>query len=920
MFMPRVMPRIKALLGEGFGWIAMLMAIIYQSVRLLPAGHPYTNPANKGRFGVRHVIAEAAYNLEIKKENIDQVVIFGIILLGLVLLALQIIFLIVNMMIAPAFAGFGAGIPGFIGLFATPNPTDDIAFMILDQVFGIPGLYNSKFAPAAGAIPPFQVGLQTLFQYYSMMILIVAVFIFLYYIVVTLGETVTTGVPFGRRFNSIYAPFRLVLAIGLIVPLNYGMNCAQYITLFSAKYGSSLATNGWILFANNVANPTDLRDEALLARPTLPNVNHITKFMMIVQACRFAYEAYYNGTNAGPDIANTPTAPPPPPPGPTPTPPPAYGPGIQPYYVNRLSSQLVPVPADWQAAVDFFNGEDIKIRFGHYDAANYENHRGSVFPFCGEITVHTTSNDGVAGVTTGAEDLQQQFLRMITFLWASPLMQDFGERATYAFLPITGLPDPCSVDFSSYGEAGCVTTNPRMPPEEYKASMYTTRRNIFLGQVDSAYTASTSGAYAPAYAVPPALLDRGWGGAAIWYNHIAEWNGAFTAAAMNVPTPSKMPAVMEVVEEARNTNDEAVDPENRFRPRLSGGQTVEFTYGGEESIAYVLNEAYQYWSSGEDGEFTDTQQSGNIIIAALTAVFGLNGLFDLRDNPDTHPLAALVGAGKAIIESAIGNLMVGMGLAVGGGVAGALNQHMGGFIVAASHMFVSFASIGITVGFILYYILPFLPFMYFFFAVGTWVKSIFEALVGVPLWALAHLRIDGNGIPGDSASGGYFLIFEIFIRPILTVFGLLGGMAIFSAMMRVLHDIFPLVVSNLTGFDGEIDPKLGIIAGIELKRDIVDEFMFTIVYTIIAYMIATSSFKMIDQVPNSILRWMGAGVQSFSDNNESAVQGLVQYAGIGGYQMSTQITGAMQTGAEGAGRVGGALFGLGTRAGRGTGS
>lgn len=881
MFMPRVIPRIKELVGSGFGWIAMLMAIIYQSVRLLPPNHPYLNPLNKGKFGIRHVIAEAANHLELKKENIDQIAIFFALLAGFLLLALQIGLLLFNLIVHPAFAG----IPGFLGLFATPNPTDDIAFMILDQVFGIPDLYNSKFAPTIGAIPPFQQGLQILFRYYSLMLLIVAVFILLYYIVVTLGETATTGVPFGRRFNSIYAPLRLVIAVGLLVPMNYGLNAAQYITLFAAKYGSSFATNGWILFANNVANPSSYQDESLLARPTVPDTKHIVKFMMIVETCRRAYQEMYDGSETlggGRDIT------------------------IRPYYVSHSSPafQITGAP-NWQDAIDYYDRQDIIIRFGHEDTDDYPREKSNVYPYCGEITLHVTSDDGQDGVTTGAEYLQERFLRMIWAMWTAAEMHDFGRRAAWKSLPIESMPDPCSVTFPE--ESGCVTEDALLPPEEFKVSTYDFFNNFFLSAVEDAYDYSTNGFLAPDYPVPPALLDRGWGGAAIWYNHIAEWNGNFTAAALNVPTPSKMPSVMEKASKERDANDQTVDPENRYRPYLSDGQPVQFEVDGELPIATVLNEVYQYWWKSDSSEWTDMQESGNIIIATLTRIFGLNGLFDLRDNPDTHPLAQLVAAGKAIIESAIRNLMVGLSFSAAGGLAGAFNGQIGGFISAASGMLVTFSTVGITVGFILYYILPFIPFMYFFFAVGGWVKSIFEAMIGVPLWALAHLRIDGNGIPADNASAGYFLIFEIFVRPILTVFGLLGGMAIFTAMMRVMHDIFPLVVANLTGFDANLDSVSGTVLGIEYKRDIIDEFMFTIIYTIVAYMIATSSFKMIDQVPNTITRWMGAGIQSFNDNRDDVVPGLIQYAGIGGYSMASQVTGALEAGATGAGRAVGTI-------------
>jgi conjugal transfer/type IV secretion protein DotA/TraY len=192
------------------------------------------------------------------------------------------------------------------------------------------------------------------------------------------------------------------------------------------------------------------------------------------------------------------------------------------------------------------------------------------------------------------------------------------------------------------------------------------------------------------------------------------------------------------------------------------------------------------------------------------------------------------------------------------------------------------AFIGLTAGFILFYVLPFLPFLYFFFAVGAWVKSIFEAMVGVPLWALAHLRIDGEGLPGDSASNGYFLIFEIFLRPILTVFGLIASTIIFTAQVRVLNFIWALVIDNLTGFAGGQDTVVASFYDVVIHRDIVDQFFFTIVYTIIVYMMATASFKLIDTLPDNILRWMGAGVSSFGDINDDPTEGLTRYAAIGG--------------------------------------
>ena len=45
--------------------------------------------------------------------------------------------------------------------------------------------------------------------------------------------------------------------------------------------------------------------------------------------------------------------------------------------------------------------------------------------------------------------------------------------------------------------------------------------------------------------VNPAILSKGWASAGIWYNTVAQLNGAVTSAVLNIPLPSKYPEVME---------------------------------------------------------------------------------------------------------------------------------------------------------------------------------------------------------------------------------------------------------------------------------------------------------------------------------------------------------------------------------------
>ena len=421
--LPGIIPRINAFIESGFGWLAFMMAVIYNAVRLIPGDHPYLNPQNMGKYGIRHVIAEAANNLTIRKENIDQIIIFFALLLGMILLFLQVAALIVGMVVKPA-----AALGPFAGLFATPSPNDDIAFMLLDKVFGVPGLYGSKFDTGVIGMQPFNQALQELFQYYSYAMLIVGVFIFLYYVILIVGETANTGTPFGRRFNHIYAPLRLVAAIGLLVPLAYGLNSGQYITLLAAKYGSGFATNGWIMFNNELAaaaTPIGTNKAALIARPNPIDVRYLTAAISVMRTCKRAYEERFNtGDPNRKEIGfwlakNGPT----------------------PQAIGSITSAGLPT---YQQALTFFNNKDVVITFGH----NYpntsvpqteQNFLGNVDPLCGQIVVHTN----VAGDANGAQPtdqrngswyLQYTYYVLIQMIWLNPDIELFAKRMTYMYM------------------------------------------------------------------------------------------------------------------------------------------------------------------------------------------------------------------------------------------------------------------------------------------------------------------------------------------------------------------------------------------------------------------------------------------------------------------------------------------------------
>lgn len=904
--LPGIVPRLRDFASSGFTWLASLMASLYAAVGLLPANHPYLNGANTGRFGMRHVMVEAGRRLKFDRQHADQIVIYFTLLTGFVLLLAQIALLVFSFVFQPALAG-----APFLGLFVTPDPENDVAYMLLDRVFAVPDLYGSRFDPAIVGMTPFSSGLHELFQFYNQAMLIVGVFILLYYIIILVAETAQSGTPFGKRFDSVWAPIRLVFAIGLLVPLNYGYNSAQYIVLYAAKYGSSFATNGWNVYNETVAaagiacglggssNAVGECDDHLIATPRTQDVIHLIQFVSIARACKVAYDHVYRGAAGSPPQRE-----------------------IRPYLVRKTAAgqeyQEVtngPSPG-WQQAVQFYNYGDILVVFGDQNDL-YTKDTGSVKPYCGELIIPT--ND----VTQpGPVDIQEMYYAMVMTMWDDARFDELGQKAAAMYDMSPPGVGPCQVQISVGDVGPCNNGRSNSFPDA-----------TFGQEINDAYFA-TSGAIIEIgrdamvtnlnMTVTQEMLDRGWGGAGIWYNQIAEWNGSLFAAAINIPTPKTMPLVMKEVESQKAGTDQDAPVCERYSPYLatkdrSGDIKLD---PAALPIAEMLNDLYKYWRCQNPTERTENKASGNVVFDTLGAIFGLQGLFTIRENATTHPMAQLASIGRSIVESAIRNLMSAMVFSFMGGFAEIADKGRGGAFHMFSGIFITLTTMGLSIGFILYYVLPFLPFMYFYFAVGAWVKAIFEAMVGVPLWALAHLRIHGNGLHGDTALNGYFLIFEIFVRPILTVFGLLASMVIFAAMVRTLNGIFPMVTANLTGFDADSPKVAGKVLGIEFKRAVVDEFFFTVIYTVIVYMIGLSSFKMIDMVPNNILRWMGNNAASFAANEqiEQSMGTFIQYAAISGAGLTGKAAGAANQLARLGGNISGLPFGLVANATRGKGA
>lgn len=283
---PDIIPRIRAL-GMHFGHFSYIIACILHSARLIPQGHPALQAVNIGRFGIVQILAIAANNIKWSARNTDQIVIFGAIITSLIMIAIQAAVIALS-----AFIGSASAAASPDGFFTTPvaNVETDVVLIFLEQVFGANLDFFGTTSQPLGT--PVYLGLQHILGFYSQAMMVIAVIIVVYYILTVVGESAKTGTPFGQRFNTLWAPIRLVIALGLLVPLASGLNSAQYLTLWTAKLGSGLGTQVWKVFVDDFTRPTNIASS-----PEHSSMTELVRRVFLNEVCAASFNQIEEGNS-----------------------------------------------------------------------------------------------------------------------------------------------------------------------------------------------------------------------------------------------------------------------------------------------------------------------------------------------------------------------------------------------------------------------------------------------------------------------------------------------------------------------------------------------------------------------------------------------------------------------------------------------
>lgn len=147
---------------------------------------------------------------------------------------------------------------------------------------------------------------------------------------------------------------------------------------------------------------------------------------------------------------------------------------------------------------------------------------------------------------------------------------------------------------------------------------------------------------------------------------------------------------------------------------------------------------------------------------------------------------------------------------------------------------------------LLAFYVPLLPFITWVGALVGWVVMLALSIFGVPLWLLAHLIPDQNGIIGRTGQG-YMLILELFLKPVLLFAGYLSALFLLNPVMLLLNSFFGFAAESI--FD-ETSSFLYVLYLISIFA----------IYFVIVNQLLKLLLNLMTEIPDSLFNWLGTNL------------------------------------------------------------
>ena len=762
-------------------------------------------------------------------------------------------------------------------------PITDKSVEYLSMVFG--GSIGGINLGASGDSTAF---LGSLFQVFNGIVLAVAIFILSYTSALSVINTAHEGEIMGKKFSSVWIPLRSAMGLLLLAPVpGSGYSLLQVTVVWIVINGIGAADMIWDLVADNLAagvSVTQNVSKGGIVPQLISNGTTLSKDLLRTLVClevlnKYADTFLLNSTGA----------------------PLGHSPIVQP-----ITSGANPNISG-------------KIIFGANDPTNTTRQ-----DICGSVSIGASLNDNLANINlttaqkqqlvTNAYQVKSEAIDAI-LTYVQPLARDIANLVPDSSGNIK-LPD-----YSGGSDSGLLYSSIL----SYEKTLATLTKNEMV--------LNAGGSINPGTSLAVKLEDSkkyGWMLAGAYYYQFTTSGATQTllSTATNDP-PNKVTGQLLTGGPLSDLQTAAITKANLGTSALVGPSTT---------LGSILNQFSTALSDGAiSGLFIPPQgnyqgdglnMSGDRSIYALMIVnpimmipiIVLNEvsmtLMDQLFSPNTNdPLLTIASAGKTFMDAAegmwIGIMAASFALTVVSSICAATNPIGYGILGA----FISMLPMGLCIagtleslGATMSIYIPMVPYMIFAVTALGWFISVIEAVVAAPVVALGLIIPSQDELGKVTPALG--MIATIFLRPMLTIIGLLLAAKLFKTTMIMINQGFRTSLASVVS---------------ETGRSMFAWIGMLMLYVGFCIALINKCYSLIHHLPDKILSWIGVSGEQTDTSAIKDAKGTMEsgsekaMSSIKGGAASAAGSMAGHTG-EGSGGGGGGSPGGATGGGGGGGS
>jgi len=679
-----------------------------------------------------------------------------------------------------------------------------------------------------------------LIGYFNIFILVIGVGLLFWNVIVGMMQTAHEGTVLGQRWSSLWAPIRIVFAIGLVIPIPNlgGYNVAQAGVAYLVKGSTMMASTMWAESARIVIGMTS----PISASPsTIPAQTFSGLYKMA--ACTAIVNEQMR--LAAPS-------------------------GSAPLHIGLVEEQVDDGRVQMYTAV---LGGDASVQqkgiCGSYTTPPLPAYIQNIMDAGGNdvagarkdnfttLPTDSATRDQIRSIFIEAhrDALQSIYNDMITITSNSyPVIKDAG----------VAFPDIAGAIVNSKNSA-----QTRLNAEVERIMNLALgvdrtgqlQREALLARIEGSAGACTSasGSISSGSEATEKCLGEGWIGAGSWYMMMAQMNNEI--------------ASLTAVEYHIKDGSYVVDAEtaNRSLYVASGGKTGWFGSVGDRAQDAGMATTEQ--AALEMARYMEMFDQSTMGLAAAGFPMSNERLAGLNQNETPGGLLEYLGDYRSTLTEAamdmikwtsptqygsadpiIGVTKIGHWLNMFAGML-MLTAAAAGFVTggAIGAIFAPIIGVMVAAGSTLAFILPMMPSLLWVMAVSGYFILILEAIVAVNLWALAHMRMDGDGVSGEAGRQGWLMLLSLLMTPPLMILGFLAGMTLFRVTAAILGAGMSQALSGILG--GGIWTLLFSVLA------------FSVMIAVMYMAIIERSFTLVTEFPGRVLRWMGANAEL--DNGDS---------------------------------------------------